>query len=370
MLLAGSVLGLCVAAAPALGGGDVPPGGANVQIEETSASIDTFQALNSVDKLFSSKDRSDFTGFAESLHPAVLSGPEGTSDTFVSLAATMITPSSHAFPTGPLNGIGVSGRILDKAKKTTNPAPGVPVAASDGDFSANFFTSGPTPFLLAGSLNPQSSDDDDCTQIRVWLDGPLSREFWARRGGDCLPPVPGDTGFNVTDVLPAGDYELSVTYGTTVDAEDPGTSVRASAALEVNLQFFRRCTVTGNQRANRLNGTNGDDVICGSGGGDTINARGGNDLVFGGSGGDTINGGAGRDDLRGEGGGDRVRGNAGPDTLDGRGGADTLAGGADNDKIKARDDRRDNVRGGGGNRDVALVDRKDRVSGVERVRRR
>jgi Ca2+-binding RTX toxin-like protein len=64
---------------------------------------------------------------------------------------------------------------------------------------------------------------------------------------------------------------------------------------------------------NRLNGTNGDDVIIGGnlndtlfglGGNDYIDGLGGNDLIDGGSGQDTLLGGAGKDTLLGGDGGD------------------------------------------------------------------
>ena len=368
--LAVAALGLCVLAVPAFGGGGPPPpAGPNVVIEENSADIDTFQALNAIDERSRFKSRDDFFGVSQVLHPAVLQGQEGKADTFVSLAATMITPSSQDFPTGPLNGISVSGRLLNKARKNNNAAPGVPVADSSGSFDADFSTSGPTPILFSGALNPQNSDSNDCTEITVELSGPFSRTFEARRGGDCAPG-PRDSGFVVTDVLPAGGYRLQVDYGATVDPEDPGESETATAAVGVDLLFFHECTIVGNSRANTLNGTSGDDVICGRGGGDRINGRGGDDEVFGGTGGDVIAGGAGDDDLHGEGGADAVRGEGGKDRLDGGSARDNLSGGAANDRIRARDGTSEPVNGGPGNNDVAIVDRRDQVSGVEDVRRR
>src|SRR5215210_411273 len=85
--------GLCAAAILAGGpvaGAAAPPA---VTVSENSASIDTFQALNAIDTRSRDKAGSDFISFGESLHPAVLSGTEGTADTFVSLAASVVTPS-------------------------------------------------------------------------------------------------------------------------------------------------------------------------------------------------------------------------------------------------------------------------------------
>ena len=81
------------------------------------------------------------------------------------------------------------------------------------------------------------------------------------------------------------------------------------------------CTITGNRRNNVLNGTPGNDIICG----------------FGGPGNDVIVGGA---------------------------GLDSLYGNSGNDRLLAKDGVKDLVDGGPGRGDVARRDRKDRVRGV------
>ena len=102
-----------------------------------------------------------------------------------------------------------------------------------------------------------------------------------------------------------------------------------------------RCTIVGTQGPDLLRGTGRRDVICGLGGNDTILAGRGNDVVYGGPGADVINGGAGRD---------------------------TLRGGAGNDTLQAREGRRDVLVGGAGN-DLALADRKlDQLNSIERRR--
>ena len=40
-----------------------------------------------------------------------LAGPEGKADAFAQQASTVVTSSTSPFPTGPINGIGVSGRV-------------------------------------------------------------------------------------------------------------------------------------------------------------------------------------------------------------------------------------------------------------------
>lgn len=78
------------------------------------------------------------------------------------------------------------------------------------------------------------------------------------------------------------------------------------------------CTVIGTASGETLNGTTGDDVICGLGGNDTLNGSDGNDILIGGSDNDTYNGGNGNDYFDEEAatsGADIFNGNAGTDTL-------------------------------------------------------
>jgi hypothetical protein len=96
----------------------------------------------------------------------------------------------------------------------------------------------------------------------------------------------------------------------------------AERSLEV-----RACTISGNNNANTLHGTRGDDVLCGFGGNDTINPSLGNDIVFGGTGNDYISPGFGDDRLLGQDGNDSVNGGPGNDELDGGAGTDTCTGG-------------------------------------------
>ncbi len=139
-------------------------------------------------------------------------------------------------------------------------------------------------------------------------------------------------------------------------------------------------------------GTDGDDVILGSGGSeviragngdDTICALGGRDVVRGQGGADYISGDRGDDDLRGNGGDDVILGGIGDDTISGQSGSDVLRGvfgddalfgGNGNDKlIGARGDDKlrgrkgnDTLRGGRDNDDCKGGPGKDRRQGCER----
>lgn len=73
------------------------------------------------------------------------------------------------------------------------------------------------------------------------------------------------------------------------------------------------CTISGNGRANTLNGTSAPELICGKGGNDTIDGKGGLDLILGGPGNDKVKGGPGDDTLVGETGDDRLDGGTGKD---------------------------------------------------------
>jgi Ca2+-binding RTX toxin-like protein len=83
-----------------------------------------------------------------------------------------------------------------------------------------------------------------------------------------------------------------------------------------------------------ITGTNGNDLLVGTGAADLINAGNGSDVVYGGNGDDAMNGGNGDDTLYGEAGNDVLDGGNGNDALDGGEGADQLAGGNGNDSLE------------------------------------
>jgi hypothetical protein len=210
--------------------------GPDVTIEGNSASLDTFQALNATVTRSHSKSGNDFVAFGENVLPANLTGTEGTAKAFAQQASTMVTPSSPPFPTSPLNAIAVSGRARSEATKKANSGPGVPVADSSGSLSVDFTTSGPTPFQFDGFLLTTNEDPDNCTEITVDLSGPVNHSFTAHSGGGCSGTAPHQRGWVIIDVLPGGDYTLSVDYDAEVDPENPGTQ-SAFASLATNIEF-------------------------------------------------------------------------------------------------------------------------------------
>ena len=116
----------------------------------------------------------------------------------------------------------------------------------------------------------------------------------------------------------------------------------------------------------RLGGTDGDDVIFGTGdrelmigfdGDDLLKGKGGDDDLYGGTGADSLCGQHGDDNIFGEAGNDRLYGGWGDDYLDGGNdrdflyggmGDDTLHGGADNDTLYGAASN-DQLNGGSGN---------------------
>ncbi|WP_395682009.1 calcium-binding protein [Inquilinus sp.] len=82
-----------------------------------------------------------------------------------------------------------------------------------------------------------------------------------------------------------------------------------------------------------LVGNGGDDSLSGEGGDDSLDGGGGNDRLVGGDGIDAIHGGLGNDSVDAGGDNDQVFGEAGDDNLYGGAGADTLDGGDGNDVL-------------------------------------
>ncbi|WP_051439883.1 calcium-binding protein [Methylobacterium sp. 10] len=239
--------------------------------------------------------------------------------------------------------------------------------------------------------------------------------------GDVLRGGSGDdvlTGGGGNDVFEGGEGDNVIKGGT---GSDTVSYEHAQYSIEVYLEDSRAYTaptgdedtlssianvrgtrfgdvLTGDGRANRIEGGAGEDVIGGGGGNDALDGGAGNDSINGGGGDDLIEGGAGTDVIRGGGGidtasyehsssgvtidlfrtyqvsggdanedmlyditnvtgslyGDRLAGNGKDNTLDGSGGADRLYGNNGNDRliVSATPVEVD----GGAGRDVLIVE--------------
>jgi Ca2+-binding RTX toxin-like protein len=142
------------------------------------------------------------------------------------------------------------------------------------------------------------------------------------------------------------------------------------------------CTITGTAGDDDgvsnplLQGTAGDDVICGLGGNDILKGSLGSDTLYGGAGNDTLTGGKGDDFIDGGTGddfvmaghgGDTVLGRKGADDLTGGKGRDDLQGGFGNDSLDALDGIAfsETVNGGAGARDACISDAVDTETSCE-----
>lgn len=85
-------------------------------------------------------------------------------------------------------------------------------------------------------------------------------------------------------------------------------------------------TIVGTNGKDKLNGTNGDDVILAGNGKDTVKGLGGNDTICGGAGKDVLKGGAGDDHIFGDSGKDQLKGSAGTDVCIGGSSKDSFKG--------------------------------------------
>lgn len=134
-------------------------------------------------------------------------------------------------------------------------------------------------------------------------------------------------------------------------------------------------TLSGDARANRLAGMDGDDsldgragddVLIGGGGADTLYGRDGADALAGGDGVDRLEGGAGKDLLSGGGDDDELFGDADDDQLSGDTGNDILHGGDGNDTLGGWQGN-DTLYGESGNDKLAGGDGNDALEGGDGI---
>ena len=131
---------------------------------------------------------------------------------------------------------------------------------------------------------------------------------------------------------PRGGHAQGDTFGgtTTFSYRDKGNKVTVTLPDIENLTGSSHNDVlAGDQRANRISGGAGDDILYGGPGGDTTNK----DTMYGDAGNDKVYGGRGDDSLYGGSGNDRLYGGPDDDNLYGGSGSDRLAGGDDDDVL-------------------------------------
>ena len=201
-------------------------------------------------------------------------------------------------------------------------------------------------------------------------------------GGDPLPDIDDADDFNafaerITRIdpvesgpfSPGSDIEFEeIAALTDVEDEDTGsdddTGGDPDGQSPVNV-------ITGDDTAENIAGTAGDDSISAQGGDDTIDAGAGNDSVYGGAGADSIMGGSGDDELAGRRANDTLIGGEGDDRLFAAEGDDLVIGNAGNDTLGGQlgddeligDAGRDILFGGGGDDTAFGGDDGDRLIG-------
>ncbi len=322
-LLTGCLVASPAGPASAGGGGTGLPG---PQYGDVASGVDYFLALNAEDEKFDEAGDSDFTSFDANLQDTI-SGADGNAR-----SSTRIATDVYLGPGGPVSGTtlhGMTSRGFVSGRASAAREEGVPVA--DGTSSATLAFSvveTPTPYSLTASVNSTNSDDEDCSESSVRLEGETTLfEKVDFAGGDCdsaITPVGGASG-----VLPVGSYEL-IGFTTGAVAADYDAA-NFSGTYFVELKLFPPCTHESDDTGEVITGTGGDDVICAEGGNDEIDARGGNDIILAGEGNDEIDGGGGNDKIIGDRGEDEATGGDGKDLIEGGDGVDDLSGGGGDD---------------------------------------
>jgi uncharacterized repeat protein (TIGR01451 family) len=144
-------------------------------------------------------------------------------------------------------------------------------------------------------------------------------------------------------------------FSATADPNSTNNAASTTTVVGVAADLCARAgAIKGTNASETLNGTPGDDIICGGNGRDTINGRSGNDVIFGQNGKDVLNGDEGNDSIMGGNGKDRITG--GP-------GIDALRGGNAKDVLDALDGAPGDSIGGGLGQDTCRTDTGDVTEG-------
>ncbi|MDX2213901.1 MAG: type I secretion C-terminal target domain-containing protein, partial [Oculatellaceae cyanobacterium bins.114] len=130
--------------------------------------------------------------------------------------------------------------------------------------------------------------------------------------------------------LPVIPTQTPVPEGTPTTTPGPLPGADPTLPADTCTPGVRRL---GNNRANRLRGSQGCDVISGRKGADILLGFNGNDTIVGGTGNDRLYGANGSDSLNGGAGNDHLYGGAGDDIFMGGAGIDLMFGGAGSDRF-------------------------------------
>ena len=180
----------------------------------------------------------------------------------------------------------------------------------------------------------QVADFDGDGAPDILLSGGARNALLLNDGGGLFVAMPGVINLGVLDRSTAADLNGDGRADLLVRTADPGGVEHVTVLLSQAAPTLQ----TGDENANGLMGTAGDDTIDAMGGDDVIMASGGNDAVRAFEGDDQVYGGFGADSLN---------GNLGEDTVHGGPGADFALGGQGNDLVYG-DDGNDDINGNRG----------------------
>lgn len=300
--------------------------------------------------------------------------------------SSSLTGFLYVTKAGALRSVDVSGGAEASSNAVAPDFRGAAVGTGDTLANVFFDVAVPTSFVLYVNTSGTSAPPPD--EISGFGNVILSRESSPQTILYKALDGPGGPA-RIEGVLQAGSYLLSGVAGA--HAGEAATGVPAgtfSMVLLLDTGCDSPGAILGTPGDDpHLDGTEGDDVICGFDGNDVIDGKGGNDVIWGGPGKDVIAGGPGNDFIHGEQGADIICGDsfkAKPnvkvgkkpvlcigdtgsgatfsDTIFGDDGGDAIGGGPGNDVIHGGSGN-DKIQGGTGKDTIAGDAGDDRVAG-------
>lgn len=265
----------------------------------------------------------------------------------VSLSAVGVTLSGTALTLGEIPAVTADdgGSFLahwtvpEAPDAAVDPAPRVYGLTATGTSQAGQpYSAQPLQLLLAYPGDPPCAVDDTAiTRLGVpIIVSPLANDTAPQGASFAAATL-------VVDSVEGGTFAVDGAGGSLTFTPDAGFAGTVSArytvkdtwgvgaSARITITVDAGCTITGAAGKTRIEGTDGDDVICVPDPSDdrafhVIDAKGGNDIVLGGEGTDWIHAGPGDDTIYARGGDDSVLGGPGADTVYGGAGFDTVAG--------------------------------------------
>jgi Ca2+-binding RTX toxin-like protein len=213
-----------------------------------------------------------------------------------------------------------------------------PAAQGRGDFEMTFTVHNLVAYRLTVetfTASQTGATAADCTSAEVLLkrmSGDQPTLYFRDQWSEGCPDTGDETGEN-TGVLDPGPYKLY--YRAWAHAEAPSGSHDSAAEVAVDLLLGDHiCDNDPPSEGATIEGTAGDDVLCGGPGNDTILGMGGDDYIEGWGGTDTLEGGPDNDTIFGAAGVTEDADNDGTDVITGGPGNDVLWGWDGSDDIR------------------------------------